>query len=82
MGKKEKRLREIMRLSKDLRADEIISAMKDFGYTAEFPSGGSSHCTFRKPGCAPVTIPIHGKIPVEYVKLIKKAIEEELRREE
>jgi hypothetical protein len=41
------------------------------------PKGGSSHCTFRKKGCMPITIPKHEPIKRVYVEMVKKVIESE-----
>lgn len=38
-------------------------------------SGGSSHFTFRKPGCNPITIPKHEPIKKFHIKVIRDAIE-------
>ncbi len=46
------------------------------------PRDGSSHCTFRKPGCAPITIPRHEPIKRVYVELVRNAIESEVRNDE
>ena len=40
--------------------------------------GGSSHCTFRKKGCMPVTIPMHEPIKKVYVEMVKEVIESEV----
>ena len=42
------------------------------------PKGGSSHCTFRKEGCRPVTIPKHEPIKKVYVEMVKEVIESEV----
>ena len=59
VSKWEKLLSRIHTLSKDMRFDELRKVMESYGYTMYRPHGGSSHCTFRKPGCMPVTIPMH-----------------------
>ena len=41
------------------------------------PSGGSSHYTFRKDGCNPITIPKHEPIKVVYVRMVKAVVESE-----
>ena len=38
---------------------------------------GSSHFTFRKKGCAPITIPKHEPIKKTYVKMVKDVVESE-----
>ena len=46
------------------------------------PSSGSSHKTFRKPGCMPITIPQHEPIKKIYVEMVKELIESEDDNEE
>ena len=42
------------------------------------PRGGSSHATFRKAGCNPITIPKHEPIRTVYVEMVKAVIESEV----
>lgn len=78
MSKKDKLIARIMDLDKSLRASEIRKVLEEFDYVPEYPSGGSSHCTFRKKGRAPITIPFHGKnISIVYLKIVRDAIVEE-----
>ena len=46
------------------------------------PGGGSSHVTFRKPGCALITIPKHEPIKPVYVKMVKEIVESEEKSDE
>lgn len=62
MSKWEKLLAKILTLSKDLRFDELRKVLESYGYTMTTPRGGSSHYTFRKAGCRPITIPKHEPI--------------------
>ena len=57
MSKWDKLLTRICALSKDLRFDELRKVLESYGYVMNAPKGGSSHYTFRKQGCAPITIP-------------------------
>lgn len=41
------------------------------------PKRGSSHYTFRKAGCNPITIPKHEPIKVVYVRMVKEIVETE-----
>lgn len=41
------------------------------------PKGGSSHYTFRKVGCQPITIPKHEPIKKVYVEMVKQIVESE-----
>ena len=58
MSKWEKLLAKINALSKDLRFDELRKVLESYGYKMHAPRGGSSHYTFRKEGCKPITIPL------------------------
>ena len=68
MSKWEKLLARICSLSKDLRFDEIRKVLEDYGYYMNPPRSGSSHYTFRKPKCQPITIPKHEPIKKVYVQ--------------
>ena len=59
MSKWDKLLKRISNLSKDLRFDELRKVLESYGYTMYSPRSGSSHYTFRKIGCQPITIPKH-----------------------
>ena len=78
MSQFEKLLQRIHDLSKELRFDEVRKVLEAYGYTMTAPRSGSSHYTFRKPGCTPITIPKHEPIKKVYVLLVKEAIESEV----
>ncbi len=82
MSQFDKLINEILSLSKDLRFDEIRKVLECFGYTMYAPRGGSSHYTFRKEGCMPITIPKHEPIKKVYVKMVKEIVEAELHDKE
>jgi hypothetical protein len=46
------------------------------------PAGGSSHKTFRKAGCYPITIPQHEPIKKTYVEMVRDIVESEENYEE
>lgn len=46
------------------------------------PRGGSSHYTFRKPGCMPITLPRHEPIRKVYVEMVKAVVESEAKNRE
>lgn len=46
------------------------------------PRSGSSHYTFRKKGCNPITIPKHEPIKRIYVEMVKEVVESEKRETE
>ena len=82
MSKWEKLLTRICSLSKDLRFDELSGVLESYGYVKNAPNGGSSHYTFRKPGCQPITIPKHEPIKKVYVEMVKQVVESEADNEE
>ena len=77
MSQWDKLLDRILTLSPDLRFDEIRKVLESYGYVMHGTSGGSSHFTFRKPGCAPVTVPKNDPVKKAYIELVKKAVENE-----
>lgn len=46
------------------------------------PRSGSSHYTFRKEKCNPITIPKHEPIKKVYVEMVKQVVESEERNHE
>ena len=77
MSKWDKLLTRICALSKDLRFDELRKVLESYGYVMNAPKGGSSHYTFRKAGCQPITIPKHEPIKKVYVEMVKQIVESE-----
>ena len=77
MSKWDKLLMRISNLSKDIRFDELRKVMESYGYKMNAPRNGSSHYTFRKPGCQPITIPRHEPIKKVYVEMVKEIVESE-----
>ena len=82
MSKWDKLLERIKTLSKDMRFEELRKVLESYGYTMYQPHGGSSHCTFRKRGCMPITIPVHEPIKTVYVQMVKEVIESEAKNDE
>ena len=82
MSKWDKLLARICGLSRDLRFDELRKVLESYGYEMRQPKGGSSHCTFRKSGCAPITIPMHEPIKKVYVMMVKEVVESEVSNRE
>lgn len=82
MSKWDKLTARIGRLSKDLRFDELCKILESYGYVMKEPRGGSSHFTFRKRGCQPITIPKHEPIKKVYVEMVKRVIESEENNDE
>lgn len=64
----------IRTLSGDFRFNELRKILEHYGYQMRTPHGGSSHCTFRKPGCMPITIPRHEPIKRIYVEMVREVV--------
>ena len=73
----DKLLQRIKGLDKNLRFAELQKILQNYGYEMTAPKRGSSHYTFRKDGCNPITIPKHEPIKVVYVKMVKAVVEED-----
>ena len=82
MTKWDKLLMKILSLSKDLRFKELRKVLESYGYVMNAPKGGSSHYTFRKSGCQPITIPKHEPIKKVYVEMVKEIVESEVNNDE
>ena len=82
MSKWDKLLMKILSLSKDLRFKELRKVLESYGYVMNPPKGGSSHYTFRKSGCQPITIPKHEPIKKVYVEMVKEIVESEVNNDE
>lgn len=82
MSKWDKLINRINFLSKNLRFDELRKILEFYGYNMNAPKGGSSHYTFRKPGCQPITIPRHEPIKKVYVEMVRQVVEMEAKNNE
>ena len=69
-------------MSKDLRFDELRKVLESYGYEMNSQKSGSSHYTFRKSGCNPITIPKHEPIKKVYVEMVKQIVESEANNNE
>ena len=74
----DKLLEKIKSLNKDIRFAELRKVLQSYGYEMTYPRSGSSHYTFRKEGCNPITIPKHEPIKTVYVRMVKEVVETEL----
>ncbi len=77
MSKWEKLIRRIQSLPKDVRFEELQKILETYGYEMQGAGSGSSHFTFRKKGCAPITIPKKDPIKRAYVEQVRDVIESE-----
>lgn len=82
MSKWSKLLKRICSLAPDMRFNELRKVLESYGYEMHSPRGGSSHVTFRKPGCNPITIPKHEPIKTVYVEMVKAVVESEVNNDE
>lgn len=82
MSQWEKLLDRICSLANNIRFEELQKVLESFGYTMYAPRSGSSHYTFRKPGCMPITIPKKKPIKRVYVEKVKEVIESEVQNSE
>lgn len=77
MSKWQKLLERVCSLANDIRFEELKKILESYGYVMKGTSKGSSHFTFRKSGCAPITIPKHEPIKKTYIIMVKEIIESE-----
>lgn len=82
MSKWDKLITRICNLSTDLRFDELRKVLESYGYEMNAPRSGSSHYTFRKKGCMPITIPNHVPIKKVYVEMVRQIVESEAKNDE
>ena len=82
MSKWDKLLSRILSLDNELRFQELKKVLEYYGYEMNSPRGGSSHCTFRKKGKLPITVPRHEPIKKVHVMMVKTVIEEEMNHED
>lgn len=82
MSKWDKLIAEICNLSSDIRFKELQKVLESYGYRMNSPRNGSSHCTFRKSECMPITIPRHEPIKKVYIEMVRKIIECEVSNDE
>ncbi len=78
MSQWDKLISKILNLAPNIRFEELKKILEAYGYEMTAPKGGSSHFTFRKMGCNPITIPKHKTIKKVYVEMVKEIIEGEI----
>ena len=77
----DKLIARICNLSKDIRFDELRKVLESYGYVMNAPRSGSSHYTFRKKDCQPITIPKHEPIKKVYIEMVRQIVESEVKNE-
>lgn len=78
MSKKEKLYTRINGLDSSLTFKDLEKVLIGLGYVGTFPRGGSSHCTFRKKNCNPITIPKTKPINIVYIVLVNDILKKEM----
>jgi len=78
LSKWDKLIDEILKHNRNLRYDDLAKALTKIGYAHNYPKGGSSHCTFRKKNCFPITLPKGTHMDIVYIRLVKDAINDYL----
>ncbi len=76
LSKWDKLIQKIIGRKSDLRFEELAKALINIGYVKHQPSGGSSHYTFRKKGCKPITIPKHQPLNKVYIEIVSNVVKE------
>ena len=77
MSKWDKLIEKVCGLSKEVRFEEVKRVLESCGHEMKRPRSGGSHCTFRKAGCAPITIPTHEPIKTAYLLMVREVVESE-----
>ena len=77
MSQWDKLLYRVRRLSPDIRFEELAKILESYGYIMNAPRNGSSHCTFRKAGHMPITIPKHKPVKKIYIEMVREVVERE-----
>lgn len=74
MSQWDKLINEILNKNPNLRFEALAKALKKMGYTEHQPKKGSSHYTYRKTGCMPITLPKHTPMNKAYIELVREAV--------
>ena len=80
MSRKEKLLRRLLGLPKDLRFDELEKILLWSGYTLDRTRG--SHAMYVKAGYPTLTIPIKSPVKSYLIKQVLNAIEDDFEEDE
>lgn len=80
MSRKEKLLRRLLGLPKDLRFDELEKILLWSGYTLDRTQG--SHAMYVKAGYPTLTIPIKSPVKSYLIKQVLNAIEDDFEEDE
>ena len=82
MSQWDKLISDIFRIDPNLRFEQLYKALKKIGYSVSQPRNGSSHYTFRKEGCMPITLPKQSPMNRAYIELVAEAVRAYLKEDE
>lgn len=71
----DKLLSTVLKKNKNIRFEDLCKALEHIGYQKGQPRGGSSHYTFRKKGCYPITIPKQQPMDLAYIKSVAEVVQ-------
>lgn len=74
MSQWEKLIAQILQLDRNLRFEDLTKALVRIGYSQHQPRGGSSHYTFRKRNCPPITLPKHSRMDKVYIEIVRDIV--------
>lgn len=74
MSQWDKLISDILSKAAGLRFEDLRKALLKMGCAEHQPRGGSSHYTYRKSGCPPITIPRHTPLKRVYIELVAEAV--------
>ena len=76
----DKLIDEVLKQNRNLRFDDLAKALVRIGYSHNQPKGGSSHYTFRKENCIPITLPKPKSthMDVAYIRIVRDAVVDSL----
>lgn len=77
MSQWDKLILRLMDSPKEMRFADLKKILEGYGYVMRETGSGSSHCTFRKKGKNPITIPRHGAIKAVYIEMVRATVKEE-----
>lgn len=74
MSQWDKLIDDILGLNPNLRFEQLYKALIKVGYSASQPRNGSSHYTFRKKECMPITLPRQSPMNRAYIELVAEVV--------
>ncbi len=74
MSQTDKLFADILDENKNLRFADLCKALELCGYQKKQPSNGSSHYTYRKKDCYPITIPKQQPMHRVYISVVSDVV--------